>query len=565
MAPPQRARSSLTGSLRLHVLLAGLLVALPPVLILALAIQRQTTRAFDEMSAARLDQGQRRLVAFTEQQSRKAQPRAHTVAEMLATTDVAALALHPSPQDPPLLVVTDADGKVLYSSQWAMGVGLRDMGRPLARQIWAETVAHEYGFRERLAIVATQLGTATGRAVAVRAGYLLDDEALGELSSAMGMPIAFRDATSNRWLAVSEPGFHDWAPLPESTDTGIGTLSGKSYRWRATPMGSGLVAVVALPLSEYGSLTSSLRRLTLWATAAALLLTLVVSVLLASRITRPVRELVRATQAQATIERAQPVPVSGARELRELAQSFNELTASLHESRLRLIQAERVAAWREMARRLAHELKNPLFPIQVSVETLQRSFDTHGATHADFAELFKASSATILDELRILRGIIDEFSRFARLPRPCLAPTDLHAVVRHVIDLYHAQAAGIDIVADLDSGPLMLLGDADLLTRALGNLLANAIDAMPEGGRVVMRTRPQPETIRLEITDTGPGLDDEQRTRLFTPYFTTKPGGTGLGLAIVQSIVTDHHGRVEVESAAGQGTTFRLVLPRLNA
>ncbi len=558
-------RPRLAGSIRLHVVAAGLFVAIPPVLILAFAIQRQVTHVFDQMAAARLDQGQRRIAAFVEQQRRKAEPRVRVVLERLRAADPDALTLTPAPHDPPLLVVTDpVDGKVLYSTQWPMGVGLRDLGRPLGGHLWIEPLAHEYGFREEPAVVATYSGTtAVGRPIAIRAGFPLDDASLAELATVMGMPIALCDTTGNRWLAVSDPGFRSWTPCPSSVDVGTARLSAGPYRWRSTTLSPSIAAVVALPLSEYSTLTSDLRRLTLWATAGAFLLTLAVSILLANWITRPVRDLVSATQAPATLERAQPVPVTGARELRELARSFNELTASLRESRLRLLQAERVAAWREMARRLAHELKNPLFPIQVSVETLQRSFDSRGAAHPDFAALFRASSATILDELRILGSIIEEFSRFARLPRPSFAPTDLHAVVRHVIDLYRAQAAAVDLHADVGTEPLMLLGDTDLLTRAIGNLVANAIQAMPEGGNIVLRTLAQAERIILEVTDTGPGLDDEQRTRLFTPYFTTKAGGTGLGLAIVQSIVTDHHGRVEVESAPGQGTTFRLVLPRL--
>jgi nitrogen fixation/metabolism regulation signal transduction histidine kinase len=227
------------------------------------------------------------------------------------------------------------------------------------------------------------------------------------------------------------------------------------------------------------------------------------------------------------------------------------------------VQAERVAAWRELARRLAHDLKNPLFPIQLSLETLRRAAEPE-PTASDarpFRELVRASSDTMLEALRSLRTIVAEFDEFARLPRPRFEPTDLNELAEQVLALYRPRAEGVRIERQLQADLPLVPADRDLIARALGNLVANALDAMPGGGTLTVRTQAAPGHARLEVADSGPGLAEEERARAFAPYYTTKPGGTGLGLAIVQGIVADHHGRVEVHSEPGRGATFTIVLP----
>jgi nitrogen fixation/metabolism regulation signal transduction histidine kinase len=286
-------------------------------------------------------------------------------------------------------------------------------------------------------------------------------------------------------------------------------------------------------------------------------------------IARPVQRLARALPVVARGERSEAMPVTGAAEVAQLAAEFNRMTAELFESRERLLQAERVAAWREMARRLAHELKNPIFPIQVSIETLRRVFDREAERRAsgdaeageEFGRLFRESCDTILDELRLLRGIIDEFSRFARLPQPHFAPTDVGMLVEQVLALHRPGAGRVTIETELAPDLPQILADRDLLSHALGNLVANAFEAMPDGGVLRVRTLRTGTGVAVAIEDSGPGIPEEQRRRLFTPYFTTKRGGTGLGLSIAQSIVADHGGRIEVRTEAGRGTVFTLILP----
>jgi len=229
-----------------------------------------------------------------------------------------------------------------------------------------------------------------------------------------------------------------------------------------------------------------------------------------------------------------------------------------------LVQAERVAAWRELARRLAHELKNPLFPLQITVENLLKARE-HGGEQFD--EVFRESASTLLAEIANLKAIIGRFSEFSRMPQPQLQAVDINQLVRKVLQVHQAQLSvegkpAIAAELKLDDKLGEVAADPDLLHRALANLVLNAIDAMPQGGTLTLRTRAGAENFFIEVADTGTGLSKEECDRLFTPYYTTKEHGTGLGLAIAQSVVSDHNGRIAVKSATGQGTTFVIELPR---
>jgi len=279
------------------------------------------------------------------------------------------------------------------------------------------------------------------------------------------------------------------------------------------------------------------------------------------RITRPVERLAVGARAVAAGDLSARVEVLSRDEIGELAQTFNRMTEQLLEQRERAIQAERVAAWRELARRLAHELKNPLFPLQITIENLQRARES-----SEFDEVFQESTATLLAELSNLKSIIGRFSDFAKMPAPRFENMDINEIVRGVMKLHdarlHAEGrARVEPHLELASGGTRIQADPDQLRRALGNLVLNALDAMPEGGTLLVRTVPHDGGLRLEISDSGHGLTEEECQRLFTPYYTTKQHGTGLGLAIVQSVVSDHHGKISVSSAAGRGTTFTIDLP----
>jgi len=278
-----------------------------------------------------------------------------------------------------------------------------------------------------------------------------------------------------------------------------------------------------------------------------------------ARVTRPVQALAASAGKVAAGNWETTVDVSSKDEVGQLALAFNRMTRELAAQRERLLQAERVAAWRELARRLAHELKNPLFPLQITVENMQRAREQYPQ---QFDEVFREGTATLIAELGNLKQIVARFSDFARMPAPEMRPVDLNGLVRETLKLFEPQLAQAPVTgrAELDAGLPQVLADDEQITRVLRNLILNAIDAMPGGGVLTIRTERRQGAVRIEVSDTGQGLTPEECERLFTPYYTTKTHGTGLGLAIVQSVISDHHGRISVESQPGKGTTFRIEL-----
>ncbi|HEV1287830.1 MAG TPA: ATP-binding protein, partial [Bryobacteraceae bacterium] len=281
------------------------------------------------------------------------------------------------------------------------------------------------------------------------------------------------------------------------------------------------------------------------------------------RVTHPVEQLAAGARSVAAGDWSARVEVVSHDEIGELAQAFNQMTQHLVEQRDRAIQAERVAAWRELARRLAHELKNPLFPLQITIENLQRARERSAE---EFDEVFREGTTTLLAELSNLKTIVGRFSDFAKMPAPQFERVDVNELVRGALKLYDARLHADDraptsLRLELADGELPIAADSDQLRRALSNLVLNAMDAMPDGGTLHVVTAKMDDGVRISVADTGLGLTPEECERLFTPYYTTKHHGTGLGLAIVQSVVSDHHGKISVVSEPGRGSTFIIELP----
>src|SRR3984957_15543957 len=306
-----------------------------------------------------------------------------------------------------------------------------------------------------------------------------------------------------------------------------------------------------------------IRALALLVVGGVILLGLVLGWWVSARVTRPIEELAAGAREVAAGHWEARVEVHSRDEIGQLADAFNEMTRQLAEQRERLVQTERVAAWRELARRLAHELKNPLFPLQLTVENLQRAREQ---TSEQFDEIFFESTATLRAELENLKNIVSRFSDFAKMPPPKFEPVDLNELVRSAIKLFEPQLAPVGrppITPELylDENLPRLQWAPTLLRQAIENLILNSLDAMAAGGMLTVRTAHRTGAVRIEVTDTGAGLTPEECGRLFTPYYTTKRHGTGLGLAIVQSVVSDHGGAITVESQLGRGATFRIELP----
>ncbi|HEY2151964.1 MAG TPA: ATP-binding protein [Vicinamibacterales bacterium] len=225
-----------------------------------------------------------------------------------------------------------------------------------------------------------------------------------------------------------------------------------------------------------------------------------------------------------------------------------------------LIRAQKVAAWREVARRLAHEIKNPLTPIQLSAERLRRHFSN---APPQAKALVEECSATIIGEVESLKGLVDEFSQFARMPSPRTVPTDLPQLVTDTIALYNGIFTDVRIDQRFAPGAPLVRLDPEQIRRVIINLVDNAIEAMERRGHLVVATEFDSgnNIIHLVVADDGPGIPPAEREKLFLPYYSTKRRGSGLGLAIVRRIIAEHGGSIDVGDNTPRGTRFTIELP----
>jgi nitrogen fixation/metabolism regulation signal transduction histidine kinase len=255
----------------------------------------------------------------------------------------------------------------------------------------------------------------------------------------------------------------------------------------------------------------------------------------------------------------EPIAETGGRELAEAASAFNQTLADLAALKKRLAATERIAARREVARRVAHEIKNPLAPIRASIETLRR---LHARGDAAFDEYFDEATQTVLSEVARINHIVSEFTSYERLPAPNPAAFDVVDAARSVVRLH--ESAGAPITLDAEPCP-PLRADRDQIVQVLTNLIQNAQDAVAKAPNpsvtLSVRSLPDAGVIQLAVSDNGPGVDPAMRGRLFEPYATSKAHGTGLGLAIVERIAVEHGGEIEYQEAEGGGARFCLTLP----
>jgi signal transduction histidine kinase len=286
---------------------------------------------------------------------------------------------------------------------------------------------------------------------------------------------------------------------------------------------------------------------------------------MARRISGPIQDLTRATRRIAQGDLEARVEATSQDELRRLVEAFNQMARDLHGQRRDLERSNRLAAWADMARQVAHEVKNPLTPIQLSAEHLRRVFADRSE---DFARTLETCTDTILQQVRNLRGIVTEFSAFARPPADELTPQDPRAMLEEVVRPYQAGLPPrVDLTLDLDGATPPVRADRRLLERALVNLIENALQAVGDAGtiRVSLRTGDEGRRVEIEVRDSGPGVAPEARDRIFEPFFSTKTSGSGLGLALVKKIAEDHGGGVTLESTPGEPTRARLWLPAADA
>ncbi len=315
---------------------------------------------------------------------------------------------------------------------------------------------------------------------------------------------------------------------------------------------------------------------------SVIVIALATGIVITRRVTRRVALLAAATRLVGKGDLAVRVPTDASDEIGELTRSFNDMVRDMQHSRGRIEYLQRIGAWQEFARRLAHEIKNPLTPIQLSIQEVHRSYPGDDAA---FKKRLDDARSIIEEEVATLRRLTTEFSTFAKLPEASLAPADLNTFLREASRSFEATAEElrgegalpIEIRTQLSRQPLPVSIDAMMLKRALDNLVRNAVQAQrgarparaptvtsdpdDKPARVLVRVARESAHVVLEVLDAGPGVPERDRQRVFDPYFTTKSDGTGLGLPIVKKVVLEHHGEITCSDGELGGAAFRILLP----
>jgi len=315
---------------------------------------------------------------------------------------------------------------------------------------------------------------------------------------------------------------------------------------------------VALPPDRTTFLIQGAMYMYLLLALAGIALAGLLGYLFSRRLSIPIGELVDAAEKIAEGKFDRRIIWFGKDELGTLVEGFNTMYDRLRVSQERLLNSERIAAWNQMARKVAHEIKNPLTPIKLSVEDLRRSFERN---REDFDEILGSSTDTMLSEIERLRRLTDEFSQFARLPSPKLQRKDIRQVVADALRIYSDEIGSQVLRVRFPQEPCNVDIDPDLITQVMINLVKNALEAVGDDGNVVVTGEIGKRIIRIVVEDTGSGVAEENVDKLFTPYFTTKESGTGLGLVVAYRIVFDHGGKIRYERNTPKGSKFIVVLP----
>ncbi len=472
-----------------------------------------------------------------------------------------------------VLEFLDDGGRILSSGHWEEQAGHDDpvvsttpAGEALVRRIVGRS-------DETTALTVTRRIGAGARGLQLHGGFTIGDRFLDTLAGTEAAVLV--DGPGNPLAAGGRGPELDPASLRASLAAGrtaegplrLRGRDGGAWVGFAIPLGgpAGPAPATLVLVADREGLEALVRRLRwsflllggLTALGAAL-----AGVWIAGRITRPVGELVRSVDAIARGEADYTFPRQPEHELDELVESFSRLHRSLAEQQHRALAAERVAAWREVARRVAHEIKNPLAPIRLTVENL---LTARRRAPEEFDTLFEEGARTILEEVEQLRRMVTEFSEFARLPEPRPRPTDVDRLVDSIVGLYAAEP-GIELRRTGGGLPPCTI-DEGLMGQAVKNVVQNAVEAMGESGGVleVETAADGPAGVAIRVSDGGPGFSPEALDRALEPYFTTKPSGTGLGMAIAWRIVGGHGGSLSAENRPGGGAVVTLRFPLRSA
>jgi nitrogen fixation/metabolism regulation signal transduction histidine kinase len=325
---------------------------------------------------------------------------------------------------------------------------------------------------------------------------------------------------------------------------------------------AGREGIVTVPLTnrreEIEQQIDELDRRVRAAAVMFILLGAAIGYWMAERIADPVNRLTRATRRIARGDLDARIAVTSSDELRRLVEDFNRMAADLKRQREELERTQRIEAWADMARQVAHDIKNPLTPIQLSAEHVRRVNVDRGRP---LSPVLDECVRAILTQVKLLRQISAEFSSFASAPTPRPEPSALAELVHDVVEPYRAGLERVTIAVDVPKALPLVNLDPTLFARALTNMIENALHAMPGGGTLRIVARQETNTAVVEVSDTGVGMDADDLKKIFEPYFSTKATGTGLGLTIAKRNIELNGGTIEVRSQRGVGTTVVITLP----
>ena len=358
--------------------------------------------------------------------------------------------------------------------------------------------------------------------------------------------------------------FQETTGKPNTTVFGTERIGLMTYTVasKALKIGSKVVGVLSVPmLSSRHILDMEIaqRNAFIFGTyLLAFVIMIVATGFLAHRITRPLLELNRAAQQVGKGDLSIAIDSKSRDELGNLIRSFNEMTRELQENRKNLSKAERERAWREMAKQVAHEIRNPITPMKLSIQHLQQLFKDKAPLRED---VLQGVMKSMMDQINALSRIATEFSNFAKMPEARYERFDLKNIISATMVLF-SQIKDIRFHVAMPEIPMFIVADKDQMQRVFINILRNAVQAMTSGGTVDIVLTELSKSYVVRIHDSGPGIAPELIPKIFEPNFSTKTEGMGLGLAIVRKIVEDYGGAIHCESIVGEGTTFEINLPQ---
>lgn len=554
-------------SLRLKLVFALTLTALLPMAVVVGVPMLRAERTAQQEAAQRLDRTCHQAQILVGRHARDASARLEQAALALARDEKAGAVLLRGPDadaraimreladshDLDHLEILNPDGTVLAASRMEVSSGTASALADLEQETVVLRALAEVtgGGSEVMAHLSRRPVSVGHETLWLAGGLFLDDELLREIAEISGEPVMLLNPEGTAEVSATA------GTAPGERLTGDVALGDGKWKLR-----------LSVPA---GDLQRARREL--WVTFAgvaplALMSALGLGVLLAHGVTRPIRVLAdRAERIWAAHSRPlQLLPETD--EVRRLTTAFDGMLEALTASERERVAAERVAAWQEVAKRIAHEVKNPLSPIKLAVENLRR---TRAKAPQELDRALEEETSTILEEVESLRRLVDEFSQFARLPSPQRVRCDLRQLVAQALALYATRIREAEVKVDWPQvqEPLWATVDPEQIGRVLKNVLSNALDALEpvSDRRLSLLVRLAPGGVKpaaeIQVHDQGVGFEPEALRRVFEPYFTTRAarGGSGLGMSIAHRIVTEHGGTIQVRGAPGQGATILIRLP----